>query len=367
MPLADASGTLGIVRSLCPACGHEWGEHIPPEPCSECRYEIEHGEPDAPSAPCKRTVPPSAPQPDAQGADTTAMWAFNAEPTSEQERALLTAVRAALLPYAAEGARVQTSRIDDDRVFQVSITPTNSQAAAVNVTIARSDELVLTFGQTHVYLHTDDGELDEGLADMLDAIFAGRFDEAGQPGDGFARLRFRDGRMAAVGSVHLPLPWRLRRHRRYAAYRNSALEQQNPQVDFVGFAAPPTVDQGGLYQFDLAGGVRVQLHDCNLTGISYQPGAVAVLVLDFVYDPDWVPAELAGRPLIRLTFEQARIVEWDEDDGSVAFSAEHPDAVQEVRGLDWNGADSFDLQTSLLRLIFVARRVSVTTEQVEDR
>lgn len=45
------------VRALCPSCGHEWREHIPPNPCSECLYEIEHGEPNAPSAPCERHAP----------------------------------------------------------------------------------------------------------------------------------------------------------------------------------------------------------------------------------------------------------------------------------------------------------------------
>lgn len=142
----------------------------------------------------------------------------------------------------------------------------------------------------------------------------------------------------------------MRRQRRSDLQKTAYPEQQNPEVDFIGFAAPPTVDHGGLYQFELPGGVPVQLHDCNLTCISYRPGAVAVLLLDFVYGPDWVPAELAERPLIRLTFEQAQIVESDEDVASVAFGAEQPEAVHEVRRLDWNGADSFDLQTAVLRL-----------------
>lgn len=42
----------------CPVCGHDWREHIPADgECGECRYEIEHEEPEAPSAAC-RTMPP---------------------------------------------------------------------------------------------------------------------------------------------------------------------------------------------------------------------------------------------------------------------------------------------------------------------
>lgn len=126
-------------------------------------------------------------------------------------------------------------------------------------------------------------------------------------------------------------------------------------------------DRGGLYEFELADGLRVYLHDCALRRISYVLGGVASLALGFVYDPEWVPKQLVEQPLIRLTFEQARILEWDEDEDSVAFAAEHADAVHDVRDLGWNGADLFDLQTTQLRLLFVARRVSVTTHQAEGR
>lgn len=45
----------------CPACHHDWREHIPADgECSECKYEIEHGETGAPSVPCRRM---SAPHP----------------------------------------------------------------------------------------------------------------------------------------------------------------------------------------------------------------------------------------------------------------------------------------------------------------
>src|SRR5689334_661082 len=45
----------------CPACRHDWREHIPPDPCSECQYEIDHEEPNAPVAPCPLPAPPPRP------------------------------------------------------------------------------------------------------------------------------------------------------------------------------------------------------------------------------------------------------------------------------------------------------------------
>lgn len=41
----------------CPACGHDWREHVAADgECGECRYEIEHDEPEAPTLAC-RTMP----------------------------------------------------------------------------------------------------------------------------------------------------------------------------------------------------------------------------------------------------------------------------------------------------------------------
>lgn len=45
----------------CPACGHDWREHVPSEgERSECRYEIEHEEEGAPTAACRVVPPPDA-------------------------------------------------------------------------------------------------------------------------------------------------------------------------------------------------------------------------------------------------------------------------------------------------------------------
>lgn len=46
---------------LCPACNHDWSEHLPEgnarSMCSECVFEMDHEEPGAPDRPCTREAP----------------------------------------------------------------------------------------------------------------------------------------------------------------------------------------------------------------------------------------------------------------------------------------------------------------------
>ncbi|MFG1994379.1 hypothetical protein ACGFJ7_30845 [Actinoplanes sp. NPDC048988] len=42
---------------VCAECGHDWREHHPDRGCGECGYEIEHGEPGAPSMVCAARAP----------------------------------------------------------------------------------------------------------------------------------------------------------------------------------------------------------------------------------------------------------------------------------------------------------------------
>ena len=45
----------------CPDCGHDWREHqVDGTGCSECTYEIEHDEPEAPAVACSLLPPPAA-------------------------------------------------------------------------------------------------------------------------------------------------------------------------------------------------------------------------------------------------------------------------------------------------------------------
>ncbi len=135
------------------------------------------------------------------------------------EDALRRSVHAALATYPPRAATVTEGRNErDSTVWGMEVEPANPSAASVYVTFAGGDEVVVGFGKTHAYFWNDDPPaLAEYVGSVLAAVFAGNFEEAGL-GNVFARVRLHDGTTARVGAMHLPLPWRLRRKRRYAPF-----------------------------------------------------------------------------------------------------------------------------------------------------
>ena len=133
------------------------------------------------------------------------------------EAALRTAVLAALAQHPADAAAVTEGRNEQDStVWGMEVEPVNPAAASVYVTFAGGDEVTVGFGQTHAYIWDDDpAALAAHVGNILTAVFAGDFEEAGF-GDAFARMHLRDGTTLRLGKMHLPLPWRWRRKRRYA-------------------------------------------------------------------------------------------------------------------------------------------------------
>ena len=138
------------------------------------------------------------------------------------EVALRTAVLAALAQHPADAASVTEGRNErDSAVWGMEVEPTNPAAASVYVSFAGGDEVTVGFGRTHAYIWDDDpAALAAYIGNILTAVFAGDFEEAGL-GDAFARVHVRDGTTARLGNMHLPLPWRLRRQRRYAPLSES--------------------------------------------------------------------------------------------------------------------------------------------------
>lgn len=133
------------------------------------------------------------------------------------EDALRLAVLAALAKHPTEAASITEGRNErDSTVWGMEVEPSNPEAASVYVTFAGGDEVTVGFGQTHAYIWDDDpAALAAYVGGILAAVFAGDFEEAGF-GDAFARVHLGDGTTVRVGNMHLPLPWRFRRTRRYA-------------------------------------------------------------------------------------------------------------------------------------------------------
>lgn len=133
------------------------------------------------------------------------------------EDALRRAVTSALAKYPAKAASVTERRNDgDEAVWGMEVRPAEPAAASVYVTFAGGDEVVVGFGQTHAYIWDDDPvALGVYVGSILASVFEGDFEEGGF-GDAFAKVYLADGTTVRLGRMHLPLPWRLRRKRRYA-------------------------------------------------------------------------------------------------------------------------------------------------------
>lgn len=122
--------------------------------------------------------------------------------------ALRAAVYAALAGYGSGAAKVDEGWNAEHEVWGIDITPTAGGAAPAYLAYSGGDEVSFGFGCTSLYLWHDDPEM---LADkvrvLLEAVFAGRFVEAGGEGRGFAKVAVA-GESWRVGAMQLPLPWR---------------------------------------------------------------------------------------------------------------------------------------------------------------
>lgn len=133
--------------------------------------------------------------------------------------ALRTAVHEALDGHPEDAATVNEGVDADAGIWGIEITPAASGAATGHIAYGGGDEVAVRFGETHVYMWNDDPRsLADEVRDLLAAVFAGQFVEAGKRGDSFARVATPDGTTTHVGAMHLPLPWRMRRRRTYKPY-----------------------------------------------------------------------------------------------------------------------------------------------------
>lgn len=141
------------------------------------------------------------------------------EKEARYQAALRQAVEQALAPYGSGAAVIEETVQDAPDMWCLDVRPTAEGAAPVSITyLSGGDEIILSFGHTHMYMWDDDHvELAREVRDLLDAAFAGNFVEAGTHQDAFSRISTRSG-MKGVGKMHLPWPWRLRRIRTYAPY-----------------------------------------------------------------------------------------------------------------------------------------------------
>lgn len=132
---------------------------------------------------------------------------------------VLAAVEGALAPHGADAATVTVDR-DVNGLWEVDVEPARPGAARLNVVGGEADgddEIVMTFGETHVYIWGTPAEVADWVGRYAEAVFAGRFEEAGWGSDKRARIELASGDVRTVGSVGLPVGWH-RTRRRYGSY-----------------------------------------------------------------------------------------------------------------------------------------------------
>jgi hypothetical protein len=105
-------------------------------------------------------------------------------------------------------------------IWGMDVIPHRAGAAHAYVAYDDGDEVSVAFGQTHANLSGKDPyALAAEVENILVGVFAGRITEGGPAGDSFAHVVGAAGDTIRLGAVCLPIPWRLRRHRRtYASY-----------------------------------------------------------------------------------------------------------------------------------------------------
>lgn len=128
-------------------------------------------------------------------------------------------VRRLVADVGGDAADITFEWGDRAHMWFVEVAPHRTGAAAVSIA-CMGDELTLSFAHTRVELwNYKRGPTPlEQLEQYLTGILRGEFEEGGSGSDRFARVSLPDGRTARVGSVHLPVPWALRRRKRFQPY-----------------------------------------------------------------------------------------------------------------------------------------------------
>lgn len=141
-------------------------------------------------------------------------------PQSEMDRALLRVVTEAYADLPAGAATLTQLWSDPADMWFVEIEPRNRSAARLSIAFDGTDLLNFTVGNIwfEIFPIRSIEDLTQ-TGDIARAVFSGRVEESGFPGDAFGRILLDDGTISA-GRISLPWPWKLRPFkRRYEPYR----------------------------------------------------------------------------------------------------------------------------------------------------
>jgi hypothetical protein len=135
---------------------------------------------------------------------------------SELDLAVYRLVLDALASYG-DAAAVERVWSDGGGMWFTEVSPRTPGAARLSVAAEDESTLNVTIGNVWFEIYGPVPENLPKLRGMVEAVFAGRFEEAGSTARAHGRLYTASG-TARVGHMSLPWPWRWRQRRRYSAY-----------------------------------------------------------------------------------------------------------------------------------------------------
>lgn len=138
-------------------------------------------------------------------------------PLHSWDHALYRLLNDAVAESADGAASVTQAWSERAGMWFVEVCPSRADAAPISAAFDGDDLLSITIAGTWFEMFPVSEEQLARLGRIVRAVLAGRMVEAGRGGRCFARIDTADGPVR-VGAVHAPLPWRLRRRRRFAAY-----------------------------------------------------------------------------------------------------------------------------------------------------
>lgn len=127
---------------------------------------------------------------------------------------LVAAVQQALAAYPPDVAKLVV--YSDEQSIQTE--PRNDDAAAVEVSYWGTDEIYVGVGMTDSWIWDGPaGSVEEVLYQVLAAVMAGRFEEAGSL-NASGRVQTSESEIRLGGTPVIPRPWRWRHRHTYAPY-----------------------------------------------------------------------------------------------------------------------------------------------------
>jgi hypothetical protein len=137
----------------------------------------------------------------------------------DRDRTVQALVLEELARYEPGVADVQLEWSNGGRMWVTQVTPLVDGAAPFSIAAEDEDTLNCTFG--HVWMEVF-GRVEDRLPllrELVVAVLSGNFEETRSRTNARGRFHTASGTVSG-GAMQLPLPWRLRRVRRYTPYGN---------------------------------------------------------------------------------------------------------------------------------------------------